>query len=458
MENGTTFDVPLVSEDVATEFMIYDATKPETLENNDAILINVMNENSTPGVFGYYKLDFKYPDGLRKEDVSGVIAEIIGQTDDNLSNDPDKNIATRASKKKIGVWVDTDDNLEGPNFYPYIKRAYAESGDTYIIRATLIKSDGSTLITARAIRFVEPMKVGDILYNDLSYSSTLIDGKTPIGIIFSLDPDRIGEAEKEALAAKGVTKPTGLAMALSDASVPGNIVYHNKGANASGDEYIENDYKLLWCVGNDIKEDEGYTVNTDPDKSKPAMLNEEGLTDCLNDAHDFSLFYNDISGLKNSQFIWQGGAYQDVKKYPAFYAAQLYGNNHNSDLPEGTTGWFFPSMGQWIELFKNLGNVSFDNNFEWNNGKFFAMQEEPEEDIDEAINQYFGKISANAKLNVFNKSCYYQTSSEGENDYGSYIHISTSTNSLYLSFGDKDAYMSTGGGAYAYRVRCILAF
>ena len=78
-------------------------------------------------------------------------------------------------------------------------------------------------------------------------------------------------------------------------------------------------------------------------------------------------------------------------------------------------------------------------------------------DIEEAINAYFGKVRAFAKLHVYNNSCDYQTSSEGDADNGSQIKLSPKSNSLYLSFDDKDAY-SRGNGECAYRVRCILAF
>ena len=168
--------------------------------------------------------------------------------------------------------------------------------------------------------------------------------------------------------------------------------------------------------------------------------------------------YNDISGLKNSQTIWNEGKYGDVEKYPAFYAAKRYADANNVNLPEGTTGWFLPSMGQWADLLANLAGVSFETSNFKKVSDFFSMQTEPEgTDIEEAINAYFGKVRASAKLHVYNNSCDYQTSSEGDADNGSQIKLSPKSNSLYLSFDDKDAY-SKGNGECAYRVRCILAF
>ena len=449
LENGTTFDVPLVSEDSSTGFMIYDKENPATLENNDAITIEI----TKPTIYWAEQLYFKYPNGLKREDVSSVVAEIIGQTEDNLSNAPDNNFATRAidGDKKIGVFVDTDDDLEGPNYYIYIKHKGMASGDTYMIRATLTKNDGSTLVTTRAIRFMEPMKVGDILYDDLSYSTNLISGKTPIGIIFSLDSDRIGEAEKEALAAKGVTKPTGLAMALSDASVPGNINYNTNSGTSNFGKETQSDYALLWCVGSDPKVDEGRL-----NLVEPGEFLGETLTDCF--VEDFSVCMNDISGLANSQLIWSGkGAYGDVKNYPAFNAAKLYAENHN-EVQEKTTGWFFPSVGQWIEILKNLGDVSFEDNFTYNEYiEYFKMNTSPEESIYDSINQYLEKVSSSSKLYISQDHCNYHTSSEGDNYRGTQIKIDDSyRNGLSISFGDKDSYDLNGDEAY--RVRCILAF
>ena len=213
LENGTTFDVPLVSEGSSTGFMIYDKENPATLENNNAITIEIEHSN----IYWAEQFYFKYPNGLKREDVSSVVAEIIGQTEDNLSNAPDNNFATRAvdGDKKIGVFVDTDDDLEGPNYYIYIKHKGMASGDTYMIRATLTKNDGSTLVTTRAIRFMEPMKVGDILYDDLSYSTTLIPGKTAIGIIFYLSKDDKTNRLANTAEAKALGKtPTGLVLAF----------------------------------------------------------------------------------------------------------------------------------------------------------------------------------------------------------------------------------------------------
>ena len=168
---------------------------------------------------------------------------------------------------------------------------------------------------------------------------------------------------------------------------------------------------------------------------------------------------NDISGLANSQLIWSGkGAYGDVVNYPAFNAAKRYAEKNNSEIEDKTTGWFFPSVGQWIEILKNLGNVSFENNFTYNKYiEYFKMNTSPEESIYKSINQYLEKIPSAKELYIDQEKCKYHTSSEGDNYRGSQIKIDDSyRNGLSISFGDKDSYDLNGDEAY--RVRCILAF
>ena len=415
----------------------YRAFKIGTDESNDAIAVK-----SSPTT-----LDLKFPDGLTESDVTGIIAEVI-QVNNGTSD-----IATRADDCPVSVEVI---NAESGITNAQLQVTYTDAivtGDTYMIRATLIYKDGSTLVTARALTFTTPPKIGDILYSDGSYSTDLISDKTPVGIIFYLGTERIGEAEKAALAAKGVNTPTGLAMALSDATVPGNINYNTNDNTSNFGKESKSDYALLWCVGSDPKVNEGKLNLVTPGEFK----GETELADCF--VEDFSVCMNDISGLANSQLIWSGkGAYGDVVNYPAFNAAKRYAEKNNSEIEDKTTGWFFPSVGQWIEILKNLGNVSFENNFTYNKYiEYFKMNTSPEESIYKSINQYLEKIPSAKELYIDQEKCKYHTSSEGDNYRGSQIKIDDSyRNGLSISFGDKDSYDLNGDEAY--RVRCILAF
>ena len=63
-----------------------------------------------------------------------------------------------------------------------------------------------------------PLRIGDYFYSDGTYSTNLNTTKTVIGIVFQTNPRRIGQAEKDALAAKGVSEPHGLVMSIKNAA------------------------------------------------------------------------------------------------------------------------------------------------------------------------------------------------------------------------------------------------
>ena len=131
------------------------------------------------------------------------------------------------------------------------------------------------------------------------------EGKTVVGIVFQTDPDRIGQAEKEALAAKGVSAPHGLVMAVKTA--------------ATGIEW-------------------GLSYSYD-----------EGLTKCVTKAQ----CYNDISGLGNYAYIRDNHAGFSIERFPAFKAADDY--NTICPVTGATTGWYLPACGQCWDLVQNLG-------------------------------------------------------------------------------------------------------
>ena len=435
LEDGQSFKVPYYGrEDLANGFKI------GTDEGNDAL-------EFAPAIIKYENIHFTFPEDLQKEDVSGIIAEIIQE---NGLNDA---IVTRAKEKSISLEIVTGDKLE--DYYINLKHQYMESGDTYMLRATLTKKDGTSLVTSRGIRFMESeMKIGDILYSDGSFSTVLIEGKTPIGIIFSLDPDRIGEAEKEALAAKGVTKPTGLAIALKDASLSGNKNYYTDNPSGTSAEYLTQPNHFLWCTGDILDKDEGQL-----NLKEPGDFKDETFVDCFQE--DFSVCMNDISGLEKCQTIWNGqGAYGDLEKYPVFNAAKHYADD-NSDLTEKTTDYFLPSVGQWIDILSNLGKVSFEENTTYDeNVEYFKINTLPQDNILNSINSYFDKIPSASELSFVDsnkRNVIYHTSSEGDNYRGTRISYNNyGTKSLSIYFVDKDRFAL--GGNFACRARCILAF
>ena len=122
-------------------------------------------------------------------------------------------------------------------------------------------------------------------------------GKTVVGIVFQTDPDRIGQAEKDALAVQGATAPRGLVMAVKNAAT-----------------------NMEWGP-----------YGTD-----------EGLTKCETKAQN----YSDISGYGNCERI--RASHGDLSNYPAFRAADDY--NTVCAVAGVTTGWYLPASGQWLSL------------------------------------------------------------------------------------------------------------
>ena len=154
------------------------------------------------------------------------------------------------------------------------------------------------------------VKVGDFYYADGTWSSTYTNNASNpcIGIVFQTDPSRIGAKEKEALAAKGITTPHGLVIALKKAAT----------------------YKH-WNTG-ETADIPGLTNCTTPDE------------------------YNaDINGLYNyTTVLSYAERNSKLNNYTAFKAVKEYAVT----APKKTTGWYLPSVGQLYDFFVNLGGLS----------------------------------------------------------------------------------------------------
>lgn len=154
-------------------------------------------------------------------------------------------------------------------------------------------------------------QIGDYYLSDgtlrrSNYQFTPAEKAKVIGVVFQTNPDRIGQAEKDALSAKGVTTPHGLVMSVK----------------------LANDGEP--CAWKDVDEDE------------------TGLTDMATVADA----YKDISGLANYQKVKETD--DDFTNHPAFKAVAEF----KVEAPEKSTGWFLPSSGQLWDLAANLGKLS----------------------------------------------------------------------------------------------------
>ena len=225
-------------------------------------------------------------------------------------------------------------------------------------------------------------KIGDYFYSDGTWSDgglVSIDadglnpvwaeqkpapesGKTVVGIVFQTDPDRIGQAEKDALAVRGATA-RGLVMAVKNAAT-----------------------NMEWGP-----------YGTD-----------EGLTKCETKAQN----YSDISGYGNCERI--RASHGDLSNYPAFRAADDY--NTVCAVAGVTTGWYLPASGQWWDLLQNLGGCAMladpAQQTSSDSGDFYWSGQG---DIPAALNRWMESIAADSK-DPFADYNWFWSSSEDSGD------------------------------------------
>lgn len=258
--------------------------------------------------------------------------------------------------------------------------------------------------------------VGDYYYSDGSICPD--DTEEPplegcIGIIFSTDVDRIGEAAKEALREKGVTTPHGLVMALTNASEGCRWGDYTKDEN-----------------GNDEQGEEPFQKYTD--KAYKMYQNIDGYAE----THwIIDTYGSDNNTLQNT--------------YSAFYHASRYGTSDSSTeryaAPDNTTGWFIPGIGQWWDILRNLGEVSGLDNKKEDTGTYVYIYDSASTAVSN-MNKYLEKITGATQ---FNQSNYFWSSSEYDSDLACDVYF-YSSGGLYLYYDNKNL-------TY-YRVRCVLAF
>lgn len=190
------------------------------------------------------------------------------------------------------------------------------------------------------------LNVGDFFMKDGSikaFDATLtdLDKLNCIGIVFQTDINRIGQAEKEALADKGVNTPHALVMALNRLTMK-----NFTGGDTGSVPWFTRDAKSWWGNADNIKD-----------------LPQESASDIngINNLKTIVDIYNDISGLANCNAIrneFTGSDEEFAKYYPAFYYANFYPKVEDiKEIPEKTTGWFIPSAGQWWDIFTLLGKL-----------------------------------------------------------------------------------------------------
>lgn len=157
------------------------------------------------------------------------------------------------------------------------------------------------------------IEVGDYYLNDgsvLSQDVELTDElkKKVIGVVFQTDPNRIGKAEKDALAQKGVSAPHGLVMAVKMANNGGGCAWKDENTDEAG---LSNISTVAAC-------------------------------------------YSDISGLSNYNTVKNNDS--SFSDHPAFKAVSEFGKT--VPAPVASTGWFLPSIGQLWDMVENLTGIN----------------------------------------------------------------------------------------------------
>lgn len=189
-------------------------------------------------------------------------------------------------------------------------------------------------------------KVGDIFYEDGSFSTTLImGGKKPIGIIAYLNCDANGNPAvgTNELCENGETGQYG---AFDAAKNFHGLVIGLKNA-ATG---------VKWGAEKTQTGLAGVTIafgnNTDPNNSNPI----EGTATNMG-GYSAALYTNAMDIISGEP------TFRPADAYPASYAAW----NYNVNVPSFCTGWFMPTAPQWYAvLTKGLGSLGATTTIPWN--------------------------------------------------------------------------------------------
>ena len=190
---------------------------------------------------------------------------------------------------------------------------------------------------------------------------TTVQAAKVVGIVFQTDKSRIGAKEKEKLGGEGNVH--GLVMAVKNIAT-----------------------RQAWGL----------------------FGMDEGLTTCRTKADN----YNDISGYGNCEHIRTNRGNFD--NYPAFKAAYDY--NTTCPVSATTTGWYFPSSGQWWDILQNLGGcpalAKQDEQTSSDDGDFYGdFSWGNQGDVSSALNAWMNKIAADSK-NDFSDGDIFGSSSE----------------------------------------------
>lgn len=237
-----------------------------------------------------------------------------------------------------------------------------------------------------------------------------------VGIVYNIDPSRIGKAEKEVL---------------------GGVAH----ASVFSVKYAENDGKVLNFVWGAEKRDDS-TVGI------PEVVGANSLETCRKaDAM--------ISGLEVLQNIMKNDKEKyESGHYEAFKLATEHGMTHSSykTMRARTTGWYLPAPGQIHDVVRNLGKapISFENvsSYNWADTYIWEKVGTPGKMIDAAMK----KIKASGKDEIGAQSCFFWTAAQSGTDYGCTAAIGDGTTLSSLNCTPQPK------TSFQYAVRPVLTF
>ena len=212
-------------------------------------------------------------------------------------------LAPADAETKTLVWTTSDAAVATVSADGYVEGV---APGTCTITATT--TDGSNLSASCTVTVAQyaSLAVGDIFYSDGTFSSTLQEGKTPIGVIAYVGSDVFSENGVTLRDGTTTLESHGLVLSLRDV---GSAVTWN----ASGNTYLKTQF--------------------------------DQLTEDAGDLHRST----DVSGYSNCR---QKANADD------FYACYQTWNYDGLVAPASTTGWFLPTAQQWVKMLEGLGELS----------------------------------------------------------------------------------------------------
>lgn len=201
---------------------------------------------------------------------------------------------------------------------------------------------------------------------DVNTDASTVSHSDVIGVVFSTDLNRMGEAEKQALEEKGV-RPHGLVLAaksIRESADYSNMWFYN--IATQGYERDEREIGIPYA----------YIVDD--------MYGSYELSDA------------DIDGYLYTKLIQEERAADyEAGYYPIFKDAVDF--NETVAAPETSTGWYLPATGQWFDILRNLAGATLNTTSSFNDGDYGNFFWVGKGDVPALMNANFDKISDDDK-------------------------------------------------------------